>query len=61
MQEDEDSFDEKEAAEKAAQLAQFHKLNDKLNEVRRKQRVKRLLREDLVRNGASSVLAKSYV
>ena len=60
-QQDPEGDEVDEEAERQAQLEQFNKLSQKLDEVRRKQRVKRLLREDLIRNGAESDLAKSYI
>ena len=36
-------------------------MNQKLNEVRKKQRIKRILKEDLISKGASAHMAQSYV
>ena len=45
----------------ALEAEKMNQLNDKLEQVKRKRRIKQLVAEDLVRKGASASLAKSYV
>ena len=59
-----ENYHERQQRRLKAQQENFEKLtqlNIKLEQVRRKQRIKKLLQEDLIKKGASAADAQSYI